>query len=523
MLMEGHATNIDIDAGPLSIEHIVAVSYSTPKISIAPHVVTQLRLTRAALTSTLNSQDPHYGINTGFGSFARTRVEHAYLVELQHNLIRSHAAGAGAPLPDHMVRAMMLVLIASLARDRSGVRPELLERLAAMLNNSLTPVVPELGSVGASGDLAPLAHVAEALLGEGRVRRHGREYPGSIVNDELGLFALEPKEGLALINGTHLMCARFALIWHDLTRVVDAALVAGAMSMDASRATDAFLDPRVYEARNHPYPARVARCLKSLLEGSTILPSHVEDDPRVQDPYSIRCFPIVAGAALDQLAHARTTLTNELGAVTDNPLIAMPSNGPDGIPDIISAGNFHGMPIALPMDNAAISVTHLAGISERRTFLMLAARDPETGLRPFMSPVPGLHSGLMIVQYTAAACVNELIGLSAPASVANVPTCAGTEDYNSYGPRSAAKLDRAVELLRIVVSCELLCACQGIDAHRPLQTGRALESVHALIRTYVPTLSHDRSPAPDLNAIDRLIQSGAISAAAKMNPSMLDA
>ena len=497
----------------LSPADVEAVARLGRVVELDPAARDRLAATRRSLEACLHDHDPHYGINTGFGSFARTRVDRDDLRDLQRNLIRSHAAGVGDPLPVPTVRAMLVTLAASLARNRSGVRPELVDRVLMLLNRNLTPVVPETGSVGASGDLAPLAHASLALIGEGEVI--DRESVTRPTADALGTdaaFTLEPKEGIALINGTHLMAGTFALLWRDIERLFPAALVAYAMSIDACRGTDSHLDPRVYVARNQPGPARVAAAVKELLTGSEVIPSHREDDPRVQDPYSLRCAPIVLGASLDLLAYAGGRLVDELGAVTDNPLIE-PSRdtSPDRTPvDIISAGNFHGMPVAIPLDTVAIALAHLAGISERRGYYLLSARDPETGLRPFLSPKPGLHSGLMIVQYTAAACCNELIGLANPASVANIPTCAGTEDYNSYGPRSAAKAQRAVQLARSVIAAELLCAAQGIDEHRPLKSGEGVERAHAVIRERVPPLKADRSPAPDLRAIEDLIGSGAI-------------
>ena len=281
------------------------------------------------------------------------------------------------------------------------------------------------------------------------------------------------------------------------------------MSLDACRATDAFLDPRVFEARNQPGPATVAESMRNLLAGSEILPSHDnDDDPRVQDPYSIRCAPYVLGAARDAAESVLSRLEAELGAVTDNPLV-LPSDSEVGI-DIVSAGNFHGMPLAIPLDTLAIALAHIAGIAERRIDQMLSAHDPETRLRPFLSPKPGLHSGLMIVQYTAAALCNELAGLAMPASVVNIPTSAGIEDYNSFGPRSAAKADRGMDLVERVVAIELLCAAQALEAQRPLRSGEGVERTHALIRSVVPPLSSDRPPSPDIEAIVGLIRNGAV-------------
>jgi histidine ammonia-lyase len=408
----------------------------------------------------------------------------------------------------------MLLLAASLSRGLSGIRPVLVERLLDLLNHDITPAVPEVGSVGASGDLAPLAHIALVLIGEGEVLTADGVAAAApiLAHHRLAPVTLEAKEGLALINGTHLMAARGALLLHDAGRLVHAATIASAMSIDACRATDAFLDDRIHAARRQSGQRDIASHLRDLLAGSEIIPSHAENDPRVQDPYSLRCIPQVLGAAVDALAYVRSCIERELGAVTDNPLVfggTAPQSGASG--EIISAGNFHGMPLAIPLDCASIALAHIAGISERRTFLMLAAADPEARLRPYLSPHPGVSSGLMIAQYTAAACCNEIITLCTPASVSNISTSAGIEDYNSFGPRSAAKAARALELARHVVAIELLCAAQAIEYHRPLKSGKGVEAAYAKIRAIVPPLSNDRPPSPDIEAISSLIASGALS------------
>ena len=495
---------------PLTPPQIVDVARHGARLELGPDARESVAACRAALDRSLDDGRPHYGINTGFGSLANQRIDRADLTTLQRNLIRSHAAGVGEPLGVPEVRAMMTVLAASLARGRSGVRPELVEHLLAVLNAGVTPVVPESGSVGASGDLAPLAHVSQVLIGEGEAWFRGERLPGS---DALGRAGLRPiglvaKEGLALINGTHLMTGRMALIADDLHRVLKAALHAAAMSIDGSRASHGFLDARIYKARNQPGPARVAAALRGLLEGGTIADSHRDNDPRVQDPYSYRCAPLVLGAAWDAVEYAEGRLRDELGAVTDNPLIF----DEGGRTDIVSAGCFHGMPVALPLDVLAVALSHVAGIAERRTYHMLSVFDPHSELRAFLSPRPGLQSGYMIVQYAAAAMCNEMIGLASPASVANLSTCAGMEDYNSFGPRSAAKAARAVELCRSVVAIELLCAAEAVEAHRPHRTGDILERTIATVRERVPRLTEDRSPAPDIAAIEELIGSGRFTA-----------
>jgi histidine ammonia-lyase len=317
--------------------------------------------------------------------------------------------------------------------------------------------------------------------------------------------SLEAKEGIALINGTHLMAARAALLVCEFERLFDAAIIAATMSVDACRATDATLDPRVHEVRRQPGQQFVANQMRACLAGSEIVKSHLEDDPRVQDPYSFRCCPAILGAVWDQFCYVRQAIENELGAVTDNPLLFET----DGKEAIVSGGNFHGMPLALPMDGLAMATCHLAGISERRTFHMLSGQDPEAELPTFLTPKAGLQSGLMIAQYTAAACCNELIGLATPASVANITTSAGMEDYNSFGPRGAAKAARGIDLARSVVAIELLCGATGLDHHRPLKSGKRVEQAYDAIRKLVPPLDEDRSPAPDIAAIETLIAQGA--------------
>ena len=488
----------------LTPELVASVARSNIQIQLSDVCKSQISQCRAGLESVLDDGLPHYGINTGFGSLSNKRIGPDDLENLQRNLIRSHAAGIGDPLEEEIVRGMMFVLACSLSRAKSGVRVEVVEQLISMLNANITPVVPELGSVGASGDLAPLAHVAQAMIGEGNVTINGSEITAAEALSNAGLapITLQAKEGLALINGTHLMTARFALINQDLIQLVDAALMANAMSIDAARASHGYLDERIYHARNQPGAAEVATTMRTLLKGSTIVTSHAEDDPRVQDPYSFRCAPLVMGAVLDSLRSCQASLSNELGAVTDNPLIFDTGSS---VPDIVSAGCFHGMPVAIPLDTLAIGIAHLAGIAERRMYHILSVFDPESQLSAFMSPKPGVMSGFMIVQYAAAAICNELIGLANPASVANLSTCAGMEDYNSFGPRSAAKASRALKLARSVIASELLCSAEGIEAHRPHRSGDRVEAAIEIIRTVVPSLTEDRSPSPDIASIERLI------------------
>jgi histidine ammonia-lyase len=493
---------LPISGEPLDFTAVEQVARQGRAVALTHAATEALQASRRALESALAGGAAIYGVNTGFGSLSRQRLEPRELSEVQHNLLRSHAAGVGDPLPEPVVRAMMLLLAASLARGKSGVRPIIAQRVIDLLNAGVTPHVPSVGSVGASGDLAPLAHACLVLTGEGHATFRGEMLSGrdALARANIQPVALDAKEGLALINGTHLMAAQAALLMVDAERLFDAALVAVAMSIDACRGSDAFLDPRVYEARAQIGPRRVAARLRAMLAGSTIRTSHLKDDPRVQDPYSLRCAPVVLGSALDAIDFVRAAALRELGAVTDNPLVFETG--------VVSAGNFHGMPIAIPLDVLSIAIAHVSGISERRTFLMLAASDPESNLRPHLSPRPGLHSGLMITQYVAAACCNEIIGLASPATVANIPTCAGMEDYNSFGPRAAAKAERSLDLCRKVVAIEMLCASQALELHRPLRSGEPVERAHAVIREVVPALTADRPPSPDVEAIAALIRQG---------------
>jgi histidine ammonia-lyase len=363
--------------------------------------------------------------------------------------------------------------------------------------------------VGASGDLAPLAHACLPLIGEGEVWMRDARTPAATALATCGVqpIQLEAKEGLALLNGTHLMAARGALAFAALEPVLEAAMGATAMSLDACLASHAPLDARIHDARRQPGQMVVAARLRHLLQGSQVRDSHVENDPRVQDPYALRCAPQVLGAALDQLRMQRAVIEHELGAVTDNPLVVPAAEG--GF-DVVSGGNFHGMPLAIAMDAAKVALCHVAGVSERRTFWVLGGFDRVNPVKPHLAAEPGLESGLMIAQYAAAACVNELQSLAHPASVGNVGTCGGIEDYNSFGPLAAAQLERGVRLLRDVVAVELMVMAQALESHRPLRSGEGVERLHAAVRRVVKPLAGDRSPAADLAALSAAIGDGSL-------------
>lgn len=499
---------VELSGEPLSPSDATRVARGQANVRLGGRARAAVSASRAALTKRMGAGRPIYGVNTGFGSLSKKLIPPAELGELQRNLVRSHAAGVGEPLSPELVRTTMVLLAASLARARSGVRPELIDSVCEFLNRGVTPWVPSLGSVGASGDLAPLAHIALALIGEGHVMGDSAEKidtPGALARAQIKPVVLEAKEGLALINGTHLMAAMGCAVVDEFASLFGAAVAAAGLSIDACRGTDAFLDERVYVARQQPGPSRVASSLRALLAGSGIIPSHALNDSRVQDPYSLRCVAPVLGSAWDAFQHVREIVSLECGAVTDNPLVFER----EGECDVVSAGNFHGMPLAIPLDTMAIAVSHVAGISERRTFYMLAAPDAEMQLTAYLSPRPGLHSGLMIAQYTAAALCNEIVGLATPASVSNFVTSAGIEDYNSFGPRAGAKALRAIDLARRVVAIELICAAQGVEAHRPLRTGDILEQVLAIVREAVEPYTSDRPVSEDIERVAARIKDGA--------------
>jgi histidine ammonia-lyase len=453
-----------------------------------------------------------YGVNTGFGALAEVRISAAQVAQLQQNLVRSHASGVGAPLPRDAVRAMMLLRAAVLATGRSGARGVCCERLCELLAAGVHPVIPSRGSVGASGDLAPLAHLALAITGEGQVELDGHTLPAADALARVGIapLALEAKEGLTLLNGTQHMTAVGGLAVLDAEITCRIADLAGALSLEALKGTARAFDERVVAARPHPGQIAVGRFLRELLAGSAIAESH-KDCGKVQDPYSLRCMPQVHGASRDVLEFARTVLEREAASSTDNPLVFV--GGPDG-DEMISGGNFHGQPVAIALDAAAIAVAELANISERRVE-QLVNPHLSSGLPPFLAPDSGLNSGFMIAQVAAAALVSENKILAHPASVDSIPSSAGREDHVSMGATAALKLATIHDHVRTVLAIELLCAAQGIDLRRPLTTTRALEAVHAAIRARVPAMMVDRSLSPDIASVRALIDDGSLLAAAR--------
>jgi len=444
-----------------------------------------------------------YGVNTGFGLLANTRIPNDRLAELQTNLILSHSAGLGDPLPRHVTRLMILLKLLGLGRGYSGVRPLVVEALQALLDNDAMPVIPSQGSVGASGDLAPLAHLIAALMGHGSIDVAGQILPAGAALQKLGMEPLQlgPKEGLALINGTQMSTAVALDALFLGERVFAAAIASGAMSVDALKGSIKPFDPRISELRGQPGQIRVAAAIHELLDGSEILTSHVQCE-RVQDPYSFRCQPQVMGAALDLLANAARTLTIEAGAVTDNPIVF-----PDE--DIaISGGNFHAQPVAFAADIIAMALCEVGSISERRISVLV---DPKmSGLPAFLTQDSGVNSGLMIPQVTAASLVSENKSLAFPASVDSIPTSAGQEDHVSMAPIAARKAGTIARNVAGVVAVELMAGAEGIDYHAPLKTSPKLQAIHARIRALSPHFTADRYWADEMRALQDAVLAGGI-------------
>jgi histidine ammonia-lyase len=488
----------------LTIDHVVEVARGRRRVELAPEAADRMRASRAVIERLVSDGATAYGVTTGFGDLADVRIEPGQTADLQHNLVRSHAAGVGEPLPDDVVRAMLLLRANALAVGLSGVRVEVVELLLAMLNAAVHPIVPSRGSLGASGDLAPLAHLALVAIGEGEATLDGAgPGPGGevLARARLSPVRLEAKEGLVLLNGTQLMAAIGALMHHDAFRLALTADVIGAMSLEAMLGTAAAFDPRLIEARPHPGQVASARHLRELMANSEIWASHRSDSAhRVQDAYSLRCMPQVHGATRDVLAELRRVLDVEINAATDNPLVFA-----DGA--VISGGNFHGEPLALALDYATLAVAELASISERRTARLVDAH-LSGGLPPFLTRRPGVESGLMIAHYTAAALVNELQSLSHPSSVDTIPTSANQEDHVSMGGNAALQLAAAVDRCEQVLAIETLCAAQGIDFRAPLRPGDGLAVAHRRIREVVPHRDADAPPAPEIAALRDLIHAG---------------
>jgi histidine ammonia-lyase len=486
-----------------TLEQLEAVARGAPPPRLEAADRERIAAGRAVVEDAVRAGRVVYGVTTGFGQLASVQIDAGDAAQLQVNLLRSHAVGSGEPLDAEVVRGMLLLLASSLRRGHSGVRVELVELLLGLLERGVVPVIPSRGSVGSSGDLAPLAHLGLVLIGEGEAVLDGERMPGAAALARAGLspVALQAKEGLALINGTHLMAAAGGLALRDARRVLDAAVVAVALSLEAFMGSTVPFDERLHAVRGQPGPARVALRLRELLAGSPVVASHA-DCGRVQDPYTLRCAPQVLGAIADALDYAAGALERELGAVTDNPLVFADGG------DVLSGGNFHGQPLSLPLDHLALAMTELASFAERRVYALLTPG--YAGLPAFLTPHPGLSSGLMIAQYAAAALVNECQVLSHPAGAGSIPTSAGMEDFNSMGAFAALKARTVVGHAAHVVATELVCACQGLEFHRPLRSTGALEGALSRVRALVPRLEEDRSLAAELDSLATALRTGEI-------------
>jgi histidine ammonia-lyase len=492
-----------LDGQSLALEDVAAIADDDRPVGLARAARARVDAASAVVTRKAEGDDAVYGINTGFGSFADVRIPHDALSALQLNLLRSHAAGVGEPLSRRAVRATMALRANVLACGYSGVRASTLDALIALLNARVHPVVPSRGSVGASGDLAPLAHISLVLVGEGEANLEGVQLPGAEALRTAGLsaVALGPKEGLALINGTQPSAALLALALLDAERLARAADVAAALSIDGLRGSTRPFDARIHDARPFDGQRASAANIARLLAGSPINASHA-DCGRVQDAYSMRCAAQVHGAARDALSFVRRTVAIESNAATDNPMVFADTGA------IVSGGNFHGAPIAIAADLLVIALAQFATISERRSDRLL--NPAVSGLPAFLTLDGGLQSGLMMAQVTAAALTSELKVLAHPASVDTIPTSGNKEDHVSMSMAAALKAERAVVLARQVVAIELLCAAQALDLLAPLTTSVPLTRVHDTIRARVAMLARDRPPSPDIAAIDYLIATGAI-------------
>jgi len=469
-------------------------SASSPRIAAAADAVARI----------LAKGQPVYGINTGFGKLASVRIGDEELAQLQRNIVLSHAAGTGVPSPVPVIRLMMALKLASLAQGASGVRPETIDLLEKMLARGLTPVVPCQGSVGASGDLAPLAHMAAAMIGVGEILVDGMRLAAQTALADAGLtpIILGPKEGLALLNGTQFSTANALAGLFGADVLFRTALITGALSTEAAKGTDAPFDPRIHRLRRHAGQIAVGEALRSLMAGSDIRASHREDDPRVQDPYCLRCQPQVMGAVLDVLRSAAAMLETEANGVSDNPLIFPDTD------EALSGGNFHAEPVAFAADMIAMAVCEIGSIAERRIAMLV---DPALSALPaFLTPKPGLNSGFMIPQVTAAALVSENKQRAYPASVDSIPTSANQEDHVSMAAHGARRLLEMVANAEAVIGIELLAAAQGCDFHAPLRSSAALEKARACVRAKVPHLDDDRHFHPDLEAANALVRSGEI-------------
>jgi len=499
MIAPGHATLHDLRA----------VMAGAP-LALDPAWRDEVGASVAALAARLDGGEVLYGVNTGFGKLASTRIAPDRLAQLQLNLLRSHAAGTGPFLPAPVIRLVLALKALSLARGASAVRPEVIEALLALLSHDVLPAIPARGSVGASGDLAPLAHMSLVLIGEGEAFRGERVLDGTqaLAEANVAPLALGPKEGLALLNGTQVSTALALAGLFAAMDLLRTALVASALSLDAARGSDTPFDARIHALRGQPGQIRVAAALRALIAGSEIRESHRSGDTRVQDPYSLRCQPQVAGACLDLLDNAAATLIREANAVTDNPLVTA-----DG--EVLSGGNFHAEPVAFAADTIALALAELGAISERRIALLT---DPalNSGLPAFLVADSGINSGFMIAQVTSAALAAENRALAVPRSTDSLPTSANQEDHVSMATAAALRLSDMATNLATILGIEIIAACQGIGFHRPLRSSPSLEAAIAAVREVVAPWDADRAMAPDIEAAKRLVERGTFAALAEL-------
>jgi len=484
--------------------------YSGASARLDDSTTPAIEASAAAIDRILARGEPIYGINTGFGKLAGVRVADADLAQLQRNIVLSHAAGVGEPMPAQIVRLMLALKLNSLGQGASGVRPQTIALMEAMLAKRLYPVIPAQGSVGASGDLAPLAHMACAMIGVGEIITDRGVKPAATALGEAGLKPLElaPKEGLALLNGTQFSTAYALAGLFEAELLFQSALVTGALSTEAAKGADTPFDARIHALRGHRGQVETADALRALMSGSAIRASHLQDDPRVQDPYCLRCQPQVMGAALDVLRQAAATLSIEANAVSDNPLIFADTD------EALSGGNFHAEPVAFAADMIALALCEIGSIAERRIAMLV---DPAlSGLPAFLTPKPGLNSGFMIPQVTAAALVSENKQRAYPASVDSIPTSANQEDHVSMAAHGARRLTAMAENVANVIGIEYLAAAQGCDFHAPLKSSVSLEAARALLRASVPTLADDRYFASDMAAATSLVAGGKLAALASL-------
>lgn len=509
MMTTALTTALTLHPGQLTLSHLRAIWHNEVSLELASSAYDAIHASAATIHKIVERGAPAYGINTGFGKLAKTHIPNEQLEELQRNLILSHSVGTGELLADEVVRLILAMKIGSLARGFSGIRASVIDTMIAAYNAGIMPCIPGKGSVGASGDLAPLSHMTLTLMGEGDARVDGKIMSAKEALERAGIapVTLAAKEGLALINGTQVSTALALNGLFLAERLLEAATVSGALSVDAAKGSDAPFDPRVHAVRGQPGQIAVAKVYRQLLVGSDIRRSHLENDERVQDPYSLRCQPQVMGACADLIGNAARTLLIEANAVTDNPLVYAEQG------DVISGGNFHAEPVAFAADTLALAIAEIGALSERRIALLIDAT--LSGLPPFLVKDPGVNSGFMIAHVTAAALASENKSLAHPASVDSLPTSANQEDHVSMATFAGRRLHDMAHNTAVIVGIETLAAAQGIDFHQPLATSPLLAQVHQRLRARVPFYEKDRLFAPDIEAAKQMVLEGELSATCK--------